>query len=93
MHVRIDLKLLYFSPWRLGLTHTQPDINFCLEEISLTNTLLPDKKICLGPDKIFCLATKYYRYCFLPDKIFCLGRSSSYFEVVFIVEVEDNLIM
>ena len=55
MHVRIDLKLMYFSPWRLGLTHTQPDIDFCLAEISLTNTLLPDKKICLGPDKIFCL--------------------------------------
>ena len=72
------------------------------QDATFLSATKPDKKICLGPDKIFCLATKYYRYCFLPDKNFYLGRSSSflrlsvffrsssYFEVVFIVEVEDN---
>ena len=33
----------------------------------------PDKNICLGPDRIFCLAIKYNLYCFLPDKFFVLA--------------------
>ena len=37
--------------------------------LSATN---PDKKICLGPDKFFCLARRYMRYLFLPDKKFYL---------------------
>ena len=54
MHVRIDLKLLYFSPWQLGLTHTQPDTNFSLAEISIAYTLLPEEeKNCLGLGKFF----------------------------------------
>ena len=43
----------------------------------------PDKKICLGLDKNFCLAIKYNQYCFLPENIFVLaGLNNSCDELV-----------